>query len=215
MHQNTSHHWARRPSSSTLSCAPFDPNLESSPLSRSHSAYLLVGTPVTRTDILGTIIIVFGVVGVVLFGNHRTAGEFDKESNLSLSLLKQIWGRGGWIAYLTCLEAVTLLAFWFSGITHEVCMARVEDEREEAELEMGDGGRRKVEQGWRAQLGKVQAIKGRLRRIVKKALERWSQSRPDSTIRKAAGLSWSVTGGLLAGQTLVFAKSAVKVLFWT
>lgn len=94
-------------------------------------------------------------------------------------------------------------------------MARVEDEREEAELEMGDGGRRKVEQGWRAQLGKVQAIKGRLRRIVKKALERWSQSRPDSTIRKAAGLSWSVTGGLLAGQTLVFAKSAVKVLFWT
>ena len=180
--------------------------------SLSQSAYLLVGTPVTRTDIGGTVIIVLGVIGVVLFGNARTATDFDKESNLSLSLLKEIWGRGDWIAYLTCLEATTALAFWFSCITHEVCMARVEDERgEEGEREMGDGGRKNVAIGWRAYLEKAQAMKGRVRRNIKGALERWSQSRPDSTIRKTAGLCWSLTGGLLAGQTLVFAKSAVKV----
>ncbi|KAK4703698.1 magnesium transporter, partial [Phenoliferia sp. Uapishka_3] len=177
-------------------------------------AYLLVGTPVTRTDIGGTVIIVLGVVGVVLFGNHRQATDFDKESNLSLSLLKEIWGRGDWIAYLTVLEVTTALAFWFSSITHEVCMARVEDERGDAEgeREMGDGGRKEVLVGWRAVRGRVAKMHGRVRKTVKRQLERWSQSRPDSTIRKAAGLCWSITGGLLAGQTLVFAKSAVKLV---
>ncbi|KAM0748537.1 hypothetical protein T439DRAFT_327797 [Meredithblackwellia eburnea MCA 4105] len=181
-------------------------------------AYLLVGTPVTRTDIIGTVIIVLGVIGVVLFGNHRTATDFDKESNLSLSLLKQLWGRSDWIAYLTCLEATTLFSFWISIITHEVCMARVTDERGDAdgEREMGmgtgGGGRRKVETGWRARLETLKKHRRIVRDWIKKTLESWSQSRPDSSIRKLAGLCWSITGGLLAGQTLVFAKSVVKLV---
>lgn len=36
-------------------------------------AYLLAGTPVTRIDVFGTVVIVVGVVGVVVFGNHRQA----------------------------------------------------------------------------------------------------------------------------------------------
>ncbi|KAL8276135.1 hypothetical protein RQP46_011466 [Phenoliferia psychrophenolica] len=88
-------------------------------------AYLLVGTPVTKTDILGTVIIVLGVIGVVLFGNARTASDFDKESNLSLSLLKEIWGRGDWIVYLTFLEVTTLFSFWFSQITHELVTSAI------------------------------------------------------------------------------------------
>lgn len=187
------------------------------------SAYLLVGTPVTRTDIIGTFTIVLGVVGVVLFGNHRAPTDFDKESNLSLSILKEIWGRSDWIAYLTCLEVTTLALFWWSGIVHEVTMGRVEDDRggESEEREDGiegmvghrqtfvasDGLVGKVVGAWR----RVMKIHGRSRKLVKRKVERLSQSRSDVTLRKVAGLSWSVTGGMLAGQTLVLAKSCVKV----
>lgn len=94
-------------------------------------------------------------------------------------------------------------------------MARVEDEREERELEMGAGGRRATEVGWKRWVGVVRKGHSGARKAVKGALERYTQSRPDSSIRKLAGLCWSITGGLLAGQTLVFAKSAVKVgFFW-
>lgn len=186
-------------------------------------ARLLVGTPVVRTDIIGTLIIVLGVIGVVLFGNARTHDDaFDKESNLSLSLLKEIWGRGNWIAYLTCLEVTTAWCFWMSAIVHEVCMGRVEDERGDAERNtdiegMLGGGRRSAGGGEgfieRVKAGWVRVRRGHagLRKGVKRVVEKWAQSKPDSTIRKTAGLCWSITGGLLAGQTLVFAKSAVKV----
>ncbi|KAI5478684.1 DUF805 domain membrane protein [Pseudohyphozyma bogoriensis] len=178
-------------------------------------AYLLVGTPVTKFDIIGTFVIVFGVVGTVVFGNQRTASDFDKESNLSLSLLKELWGRGDWIAYITCLELTTALAFWVSRIAHEVCMNRVEDERGDAEREerMGAGGRKgPPKEGWRGWVERVRKSESVLRGGLKGALEKWTQSRPDEMIRKLAGLCWSITGGLLAGQTLVLAKSAVKLV---
>jgi hypothetical protein len=49
--------------------------------------------------------------------------------------------------------------------------------------------------------------------VVKGQIGRWSATKPEVTIRKVAGFSWAVTGGLLSGQTLVLAKSAVKVRF--
>lgn len=192
-------------------------------------------------DIAGTIVIVLGVIGVVLFGNHRNTTDFDKESNLSLSLLKEsesaplsfsgtpppthcsiivVWGRKEWIIYLIFLELATVTLFWFSTIVHSVCMARVTDERGDADRDvdidgmLGSGGGRRGSAhagGFKAFLAMVKRSHGHVRRFIKKTLEQWSQSRPDSTIRKAAGLSWSVVGGILAGQSLIFAKSGVKV----
>ncbi|GAA5931386.1 hypothetical protein JCM1841_002800 [Sporobolomyces salmonicolor] len=191
-------------------------------------AYLLVGTPVTKLDVFGTIVIILGVVGVVVFGNHRLPSDFDAESNLSLTLLKQIWGRTDWIVYLVALEVSTIAVWWFSSITHQVCMARITDERGDDERDVsgidamvgGGGGRRLANpyegqgfvgrlKGWRDGVKRTQ---GRLRKKVRGLVERWSQSRPDTSIRKLAGLCWSVTGGMLSGQTLVLAKSAVKLV---
>ncbi|ORY62722.1 hypothetical protein BCR35DRAFT_308959 [Leucosporidium creatinivorum] len=188
-------------------------------------AYLLAGIPVTRTDVYGTLTIVLGVVGVVAFGNHRAQTDFDKESNLSLSLLKEIWARKEWVAYYSALQVTTASFFWLSTIVHQVCMARITDERGDAEREAdiegmldGGGGRRGSIEGagfvakarrWKAGFDKSH---GQLRRRVRRMVEKYSQSRPDSTIRKLAGLCWSVTGGLLAGQTLILAKSGVKLV---
>lgn len=100
-------------------------------------------------------------------------------------------------------------------------MGRMEDERGDAERDrdiegMLGGGRRSAGgEGLvdRAKGAWVRVRRGHagLRKGVKRVIEKWAQSKPDSTIRKTAGLCWSITGGLLAGQTLVFAKSAVKV----
>ncbi|GAA5981382.1 hypothetical protein JCM11641_005301 [Rhodosporidiobolus odoratus] len=192
-------------------------------------AFWLVGTPITRLDIIGTITIVVGVVGVVVFGNQHnsTTPSFD-ENNLSLSLLKQIWGRKDWIAYIVCLEFATVVFWWLARITGEVCFSRITDERGDADRDgsgldamvSGGGGRRNTDpyagEGF---VGKVKSARdswhrkqGKVRESVKGMVERWSQSRPETSVRKLAGLMWSITGGLLSGQTLVLAKSAVKLV---
>ncbi|KAK4050594.1 hypothetical protein OIV83_003320 [Microbotryomycetes sp. JL201] len=189
-------------------------------------AYLLAGLPVTKLDVAGTATIVLGVVGVVVFGNKRDKGEFDKESNLTLTLLKQLWSRLDWILFFVFLELTTIVFFWVSTVVHDVCMARVTDERGQIdsnspehdieEMLDGGGGRRAVLQDAsfktrvEAFRRKLKRSHGHLRRLLKRVLEHWSQSRPDSSIRQLAGMSWAVTGGVLAGQTLIFAKSGVK-----
>ncbi|GAA5832415.1 hypothetical protein JCM11251_006447 [Rhodosporidiobolus azoricus] len=192
-------------------------------------AFLLVGTPIIRLDVIGTITIILGVVGVVVFGNIRTESksQFD-ESNLSLSVLKEMWSRSDWIVYLVFLEVATVLFWWLSRITHEVCIARITDDRGDADRDgsgldqmmEGGGGRRNNDpyagERW---VGRAKSARdawhrgqGRVRKVVQGYVERWSQSRSEVSIRKMAGLMWSVTGGLLSGQTLVLAKSAVKLV---
>ncbi|BGP25889.1 hypothetical protein JCM10295v2_004830 [Rhodotorula toruloides] len=192
-------------------------------------AYLLVSTPVTRLDILGTVVIILGVVGVVVFSNIRKeTPAIDAESNLSLSLLKTIWGRGDWVAYLVMLEVATISLWWLSRIVFEVCQARVLDERGDADRDeadltamVGGGGGRRVAnpyegEGW---VGRVKSwrdgwhiAQGKARTVVKRAVQRWSEPRPDASIRQLSAFSWAVTSGLLSGQTLILAKSGVKLV---
>ncbi|GAA5907284.1 uncharacterized protein JCM6883_001158 [Sporobolomyces salmoneus] len=191
-------------------------------------AYLLVGTPIAKLDIIGTAIIVLSIVGIVVFGNQKRPSDFDADANLSLSTLKVLWGRSDWIAYFICLEVAIVLAWWISGITHEVCMARITDDRGDADRDgsgieamVGGGGGRRVANPYEGEgfMGTVKSTRdrfvegrGKLRAIVKRSIERWSQSRPDASIRKAAGFAWAVTGGLLSGETLILAKSGVKLV---
>lgn len=189
-------------------------------------ARLIVGTPIGRLDVIGTLITVLGTIGTVVFGNMKNESEIDVEANLSITVLKRIWARSDWIVYLSFLEASTAFMLWLSTIVHAVCIARVEEERGDVDGERdanidemvdGGGGRRgnlddasfmtKVKV-WRNEFRKRH---GRVRKLVRGYVEKWSQSRPDSSIRKLAGLLWSITAGMSAGQCLIMAKSGVKV----
>ncbi|KAF7376218.1 hypothetical protein MSAN_00036900 [Mycena sanguinolenta] len=66
-------------------------------------ARFLVGTPVTSTDIYGTVVVVCGVIGIVLFGsiNSGLAQETD------VAHLTSLWRRGGWLGYFFFM-AITL-----------------------------------------------------------------------------------------------------------
>lgn len=191
-------------------------------------AYLLVGTPIAKSDVVGTATIVVSIVGIVVFGNQKRASDFDADANLSLSTLKVLWGRSDWIAYFVCLEVAIAVAWSVSRVTHDVCMARITDERGDAERDgsgieamVERGGGRRVANPYEGQgfVGTLRATRDRafanrakVRAQLKRAIERWSQSRPDASIRKLAGFMWAVTGGLLSGETLILAKSGVKLV---
>lgn len=152
-----------------------------------------------------------------MFGNQRQETDFDKESNLSLSLLKEIWGRTDWIVYFAFLEASTLAFWWFSTIVNEVCMERVLDDKGDAEADpteqmMGGGRRQAVPAGVRGYWVRFLRAKHWARTGLKAFAEGVAQSQPDVMVRKVAGMCWAITGGVLAGTTLVLAKSGVKLV---
>ncbi|KAH8930015.1 hypothetical protein BT69DRAFT_1345539, partial [Atractiella rhizophila] len=193
-------------------------------------ANLLVGTKITRTDIVGTLTIVVGVVGVVLFSQMRR-GAIDVESNLSLSTLKDLWARSGWITYLIFLESATITLFWLATIGDEVLfesqrmetLPTIVESDSETETQT-NGGRRRLDVAMekksladRAKMVLEWGKKGkkrarRVRRNVKARFEGWSMRQQEITVKKTVGFLWAATGGLLAGQSLVFAKSAVKLV---
>lgn len=164
-------------------------------------AKMLVGTSITRMDIAGTFVVILGVCGVVGFGNLRTTD--GHEENLDLEVLKGLWSRGGWIVYFVCLEVVSFTAFWLSRIIDSVWTERQELETRQYQPERAGSAE--------TQLQRFNRIRRTFRHAVKSRIETWSVSKPDIVLRKMSGVAWSVTGGLLAGQTLVFAKSAVKL----
>ena len=185
-------------------------------------AYLLVGTPVTHLDIIGTLTIVIGVIGVVIFGSKRQNGTFDTESNLTLELLQRLWSRTEWIIFIVLLELGVGGMYWVSGIVEEVRVGKMEDDRGELEdrgIEGMTGGRRYTLSPTPSLLERAKYYLSRLRRIIakfrqtiKSLLEGWAQSSSDIAVRKLAGLSYALTGGMYAGITLILAKSFVKLI---
>ena len=150
-----------------------------------------------------------GVCGVVGFGNARVVSDTDAESNLNLSTIKQLWSRGGWIAYFICLELVSSACFWLSTIIHEVWMEKQELETKPDPSERELTRRPSASETFWQRVNRQRRI---IRSKIKKQVENFSVARPDIVLRKILGLAWAVSGGLLAGQTLVFAKSAVKLI---
>ena len=160
-------------------------------------------------DIAGTAVIILGVCGVVGFGNLRVSTQADIESNLNLSTLKTLWGRRGWIVYFVCLEVVTIILFWLSSIIDSVWIEKQElESKDDPAARLGRTPLRQEETYLQTLTRRRHALRFR----IKKVIENWSDSRPDIIIRKLSGVAWAVSGGILAGQTLVFAKSAVKLV---
>lgn len=174
-------------------------------------------------DVIGTLVIILGVIGVVVFGSKRENGAFDTESNLTLSLLKELWGRKEWIIFIVLMELGVGGMFWVSGIVDEVREGKVEDDRGDAE---GDRGIQGMTGGRRTALSATPSLLDRARHyfaylqhfislsrsFLKTRLEHWAQSSSDIAVRKLAGLSYAITGGMYAGITLILAKSFVKMV---
>jgi len=184
----------------------------------------LLGTKITTLDAVGTLVVILGVVGVIGFGNIRQAG-IDEEANMSLSTLQALWARPAWIIHLILLETITSLVLWLANIGYEIIeekrtfeTSRVSRDEEDTDVEMvlRRGGGRKSRSGILARtihfLSPLLSSQQNLRAWLKNSIERWSMSRADESMMKLDGLLWGCSAGLLAGQTLIFAKSYVKLV---
>ncbi|PBK91582.1 hypothetical protein ARMGADRAFT_209678 [Armillaria gallica] len=165
-------------------------------------ARFLVGTPVTSTDIYGTIVVVIGVIGIVAFGsiNSGLATETDVEH------LTQLWRRGGWLGFFFVMSSALILLLYFTSTLDELLGTRgdiVSDSDDPVVTRGGQGS------GFVSAARRVWAF---LQRHVTDWLELWTAPKDDKTIAWTLGIGWACCGGGLAGGTLVFAKATVKLL---
>lgn len=168
-------------------------------------AYLLVKTPITRLDLLGTSVIVAGVIGVIVAGNHRSATSDDVEARLDLNVLKSLWAKPAWIAYFAVMELLTVVLYWLASIAQKVWDEREELEEAERNPEERYGlNPRAAPEGFWAS---VKARQKTAAEFLRRHMARWAETKPDPSVKKALGFLWAVNAGILSGQTLIFGKS--------
>ncbi|KAJ6499221.1 hypothetical protein C8R45DRAFT_822114 [Mycena sanguinolenta] len=176
-------------------------------------ARFLVGTPVTWTDIYGTIVVVCGVVGIVLFGsiNSGLAQETD------VAHLTSLWRRGGWLGYFFFMAITLSILVVATGKLDVILAARADlsaapfasslpttkpagvDPRSQPNIVIRTIGA--VQRLWRSATG-----------LLVEWLELWTAPKDDTTIAWTLGIGWACCGGGLAGGCLVFAKATVKLI---
>ncbi|KAJ3840113.1 hypothetical protein F5878DRAFT_580615 [Lentinula raphanica] len=173
-------------------------------------ARFLVGTPVTSTDIYGTIIVVLGVIGIVAFGsiNSGLAAETD------VAHLTYLWRRGGWLAFFFFMSFALIFLLLSTSKLDAILVARSEiaavplsaarpstsaTPRTEENILIVVA--RKIKIAWVYAMTRLSDY-----------LEQWNAAKDDKTIAWSLGIAWACAGGGLAGGTLVFAKATVKLL---
>ncbi|KAF8210358.1 hypothetical protein K438DRAFT_1809537 [Mycena galopus ATCC 62051] len=176
-------------------------------------ARFLVGTPVTSTDIYGTIVVVLGVVGIVAFGslNSGLAQETDVDH------LTSLWRRGGWLGYFFFM-ALSLITLVVATGKLDVMLASRSD-LSAVPFASGLPTTRPADSDPRSQPNFVFRAAGAVQRLWRSTmvllmewLELWTAPKDDTTIAWTLGIGWACCGGGLAGGTLVFAKATVKLI---
>ncbi|KAJ7593661.1 hypothetical protein C8J56DRAFT_924783 [Mycena floridula] len=178
-------------------------------------ARFLVGTPVTSTDIYGTIIVILGVIGIVAFGsiNSGLATESD------VARLTILWRRGGWLGFFFVMTLALGLLLLFTLKLDAVLVGRSDVSSVPFAGAQGFSGAtssitpigRRRNPVLRAIAGIVALWNWTMKTIVE-YLEMWTVRKDDKTIAWTLGIGWACCGGGLAGGCLVFAKAIVKLL---
>ncbi|KZT43473.1 hypothetical protein SISSUDRAFT_1057486 [Sistotremastrum suecicum HHB10207 ss-3] len=162
-------------------------------------ASLLLGTPVTKTDVYGTLVIVVGVIGIVSFGSVNSGLETD----MSLARLSKLWGRPGWILFLLFMSAAIFLAYTVIGQLDAVLNFRAElnSEPQLTALPFNAGRVARARHTWNRWMFRL-----------REKLEERTSYMDDKNLAWNIGVGWACIGGFLAGGCLVFAKAGVKLI---
>ena len=173
-------------------------------------ARFLVGTPVTSTDIYGTIVVILGVIGIVAFGsiNSGLATETD------VNHLTSLWRRGGWLAFFFASSFIVVCAIVFVSTLDVVLTSRSDLSSVPFASMRVRAGRADASPGPKQKgffKGIMRAYKNFMIALGEK-IESWTGAQDDRTLAWALGIGWACIGGGLAGGTLVFAKATVKLV---
>lgn len=164
-------------------------------------AKILVGTQITKQDVYGTFVVMASVVWIVVFGGMNSAG--DLEERLTLQDLKELMSRVFFVIYFSILNAFVfgflalgVYAYWAISLDDESGQLR---KRMKTKLTKLLGTNRFA----RASGLTLEGDEG----LVAEAR--------DLRLRKVVAMIMSACGGLLASQTLLLAKSGVKLITLT
>ncbi|KAI0051182.1 hypothetical protein FA95DRAFT_1554753 [Auriscalpium vulgare] len=166
-------------------------------------ARFLVGTPVTSTDIYGTIIVILGVIGIVAFGSINSG----LSSETSAAHLAYLWGRAGWIGYFLVMSLALALLYTFTSQLDLVLAARADLS---AEPFAGMSARMPVT--GTGPLGKARGWARWSLVWIAEKLEDWTAGKDDKVVAWTLGIGWACCGGGMAGECLVFAKAGVALV---
>ncbi|CAL1707415.1 unnamed protein product [Somion occarium] len=164
-------------------------------------AKFLVNTPVTMTDIWGTIIVIIGVIGIVAFGSINSG--FSSETNASH--LSYLWKRGNWLGYFFFMTFALIALYIFTSQLDAVLTARSDLSASPS----GGIGARRPGTRW---VGKILGLWNYFMSRIREYLEIWTAPHDDKWVAWTLGICWACCGGGLAGGCLVFAKAAVKLI---
>ncbi|KAG9127081.1 hypothetical protein FRC07_000732 [Ceratobasidium sp. 392] len=165
-------------------------------------ASILVGTPVGRNDIYGTIVVVLGVCGIVAFGSINSGLETETD----IAHLSALWGRSGWLLFFILMSTAITVVFFCTSILDSVLAARSDLSALPASAMLG---RQPVPNGT---IAKARMTCITWEASLRDLLERWTASRDDKLLAWTLGIGWACVGGSLAGGCLVFAKASVKLI---
>ncbi|KAG0300369.1 hypothetical protein BGZ98_009234 [Dissophora globulifera] len=162
-------------------------------------AKILVGTQITRKDVLGTILVMASVVWIVVFGGINSGG--DIEESLTIMELKALFSRVVFIIYFSVLNIVVfalltlgLYAYWAISL---------DDESGELRKKMKSKLTRLLGTNWFSRL-----FSG----LTLQEEEELDEEAGDLRLRKIVAMIMATSGGLLASQTLLLAKSGIKLV---
>ncbi|KAG0292735.1 hypothetical protein BGZ96_003759 [Linnemannia gamsii] len=162
-------------------------------------AKILVGTRITRKDVYGTIVVMISVVWIVVFGGMNSAGA-DIEESLTIAELKDLFSRLVFIFYFSILNimiaallSLGLYAYWAITLDDESGQMR---KRMKTKLTQLLGTNRFARASGLTLVGDPG-----LDADVK-----------DVRLKKVVAMIMTTCGGLIASQTLLLAKSGVKLV---
>ena len=147
----------------------------------------------------GTIVVVLGVVGIVLFGSIN--GGLQTE--MDIIRLQTLWGRTNWIIYFLLMSLALCALYIFVSQLDLILTARSDLASEPF------AGARRSESSSNTQKW-PQNIQARYEQgllWVRGRLEAWTTDKNDKNLAWTLGIGWACCGGALAGGCLVFAKA--------
>jgi len=161
-------------------------------------AKILVGTQITRQDVYGTIVVMASVVWIVVFGGMNSGG--DVEDTLTLTDLKGLFSRVVFVIYFSILNtiifsflALGMYAYWAISLDDDSGQMRKNMKTRLTQL-----------------LGKNRLA--RASGLTLEGDEGLEAEARDQRLKKVVAMIMSSCGGLLASETLLLAKSGVKLI---
>ncbi|KAG0027700.1 hypothetical protein BGZ82_008802 [Podila clonocystis] len=172
-------------------------------------AKILVGTRIVRKDVWGTIVVMISVIWIVVFGGMNSSGA-DVEETLTLPELKALFSRPVFIIYFSILNvaiamflSLGLYAFW--AIT-------MDDESGELRKNMKTRLTKLLGTNRFARASGLTLESDAGVRVDVRSDEGVRADASDLRMKKVVAMIMSACGGLLASETLLLAKSGVRLI---